>query len=196
MYYNMGDHIVVRRHDVTTWNPRFPPQGREHLSAVLRTVLITLLGKTELRHSSLPGSAAWAADPSFPSCSPQSRETRLKAEAQPKNWHPKKLSWDKSFPHLNLSITVFHKFQRFFLAHSIKCIWINYWKIEYSQFFACSWFWTCCIISWAFERNYIDCSVNLTNYLGDREWKNREFSIDKYRNLSLSFSLSLSIYIF
>lgn len=84
MYYNMGEHVVVRD-DVTTWNPRFPPRGTEHLSAVIRTVLITLLGKTELRHSSFPGSAARAADPSFPSCSPQSRETRLKAEAQPKN---------------------------------------------------------------------------------------------------------------
>lgn len=43
--------------------------------------------------------------------------------------------------------------------------------------------------------NYIDCSVGLTNYLGDGERRNREFSIDKYRNLSLLLSLSLHLYI-
>lgn len=80
MYFNMRDDFA-RRADVIPGNLRFPPQAREHLSQVIRTVLIMLTGKTELRHGSCLGLAVHAADPSFPSCSPQSRETRLKAEA-------------------------------------------------------------------------------------------------------------------
>lgn len=65
--------------------------------------------------------------------------------------------------------------------------------MEYSQFFACSWFGTYCIVSRVSERNYIDCSVSLTNYLGDGGRRNREFSIDKHRNLSLSLHIHLYI---